>query len=127
MLKQRCRVCGESATDPDTRRIWWVMPSALPVNEAPQATTHAPTCRACVPEALTACPALRRGLPALYTVGSTSPIGVLANLYGQDDDGRVVELRHQVGVGLDDVLRLHQALATQLIVLLEDVVRVERW
>ncbi|WP_433253195.1 hypothetical protein ACQPYK_09385 [Streptosporangium sp. CA-135522] len=123
MLKRLCRVCGQSATDPGTGRIWWVMPSALPGDAATWPTVNPPTCKAHLVEALTTCPYLRRGAPAVYTVGDYSPIGVLADLYGEDDDGRVVETRHQIAIGLDEFHLLHRALATQLIVSLHDIQR----
>ncbi|MFF0577609.1 hypothetical protein ACFY19_11160 [Streptosporangium saharense] len=122
MLKGLCRVCGESATDPGTGRLWWVMRSAPPVDDpAPWQTVGPPTCREHVTEALTACPHLRRGKPFVCTVGDYTPTGVLANLYGCGDGGRMVETRHQVMLDLDETHLMPRALATQLIVSLRDI------
>jgi len=122
MLRGLCRVCGESATDPATGRIWWIMPAALAGDlRSPWPTAHPPTCKAHVAEALTACPYLRREVPVVCTVGDYTPVAVLANLYGQDDDGRVVETRHQIPVGLGESHLLQRALATQLIVQVSDL------
>ncbi|MEV4095992.1 hypothetical protein [Streptosporangium saharense] len=121
MLKGLCRVCGRSATDPMTGRLWWVLSSA-PVGKATSwPTVGPPTCREHVTEALSTCPHLRRGRPFVCTVGDHTPIGVLANLYGHDDTGRVVETRHQMAIGLDETHLLPRALATQLLVSLRDV------
>ncbi|MEV4096807.1 hypothetical protein [Streptosporangium saharense] len=117
MLKKLCRVCGRSATDPATGRLWWVTPA--PVTGMTWPTVGPPICRDHVTEALTSCPRLRRGSPAVYTVGDYTPIGILANLYTHD--GQVTETRHQVAIGLDDTHLLPYALATQLIVSLHDL------
>lgn len=122
MLKRLCRVCGESAVDSDTGRLWWIMPSSVPDDRHATWPTAGPaTCKTCVSESLSACPYLCAGSPVVYTVGDCSPIGVLANIYGQDDAGRVVETQHQVAVGLDDFHLFRRALATQLIVSLQDI------
>lgn len=122
MLKRLCRVCGGSAVDPETGRVWWVMASPLPGDHAETWPTVGPaTCKGCVNEALSACPYLPMESPAVYTVGDCSPIGVLADIYGQDDDGRVMETRHQAAIGLDEFHLLHRALATQLIVQVHDL------
>ncbi|MEU3168952.1 hypothetical protein [Streptosporangium sp. NPDC006930] len=122
MMRGLCRVCGESATDPDTGRVWWILPSALADGfRSPWPTAHPPTCKACVGEALASCPYLRREVPVVCTAGDYTPVAVLANLYGQDDDGRVVETRHQIPVGLGESHLLNRALATQLIVQVSDL------
>ncbi|MEU8038109.1 hypothetical protein [Streptosporangium sp. NPDC049078] len=122
MLKRLCRMCGRTATDPDTGRVCWVLPSALAGDlRSPWPTAHPPTCEAHVGEALAYCPYLRREAPVICTVGDYSPIGVLANLYGEDDSGRVVETHHQIAVGLDESHLLPRALATQLIVQVSDL------
>ncbi|WP_371784984.1 hypothetical protein [Streptosporangium subroseum] len=122
MLKRLCRVCGEPATDPDTGRISWILPSESADGLRPaRSTAHPPTCRAHLGEALATCPHLRRETPVVCTVGDSSPIGVLANLYGEDNDGRLVETSHQVPIGLDEFHLLSRALATQLIVRIEDL------
>ncbi|WP_329093588.1 hypothetical protein [Streptosporangium sp. NBC_01469] len=51
-------------------------------------------------EALAARPYLRRKVPLVRTVGDYSPVGVPADLYGEDDGGQVVETGHQIPVGL---------------------------
>ncbi|MER5646589.1 hypothetical protein [Streptosporangium sp. NPDC002524] len=122
MLKRLCRVCGKPATDPDTGRVCWILPSALADDfRSSWPTAHPPTCKAHVGEALTACPYLRREAPVVCTVGDYFPVGVLANLYGEDDGGRVVETRHQIAIGLDEFHLLPRALATQLIVQISDL------
>lgn len=122
MLDRVCRVCGKPATDPDTGRIPWIMPSA-PAGGLRSAmpTAHPPTCKACVGEALATCPHLRREAPVVCTVGDSYEIGVLANVYDQDRRGRLVEIAHQIPIGLDEFRLLGQALATQLIVCIEDL------
>ncbi|MFF5204908.1 hypothetical protein [Streptosporangium sp. NPDC000396] len=122
MLRRLCRVCGDNAADPDEPgRTWWIIPSAPPDGlPATWPVTSPPTCRAHIPEALSRCPHLRKGSPVVCTVGDCHPIGVLANLYGEDD-GRAVEIQHQIGVGLDEPHLLGRALATQLIVQLADL------
>jgi hypothetical protein len=122
MLKRLCRVCGEPATDPDTGRVSWITPS-VPAGglRSIMPTAHPPTCKAHIGEALTTCPHLRREAPVVCTVGDYSPIAVLANLYGEDDGGRVVETFHQIPIGLDEFHLLNRALATQLIVRIDDM------
>ncbi|MFF5108505.1 hypothetical protein [Streptosporangium sp. NPDC000509] len=127
MLKGLCRVCGKSAADPDTGRVWWIMPSALAGGlRSPWPTAHPPTCRAHVGESLASCPYLRREASVVCTVGDYSPVGVLANLYGQDDGGRVAEIHHQTPVRLGERHLLQRALATQLIVQVTDLQLADR-
>ncbi|WP_371781671.1 hypothetical protein [Streptosporangium subroseum] len=122
MLKQRCRVCGEPATDPDTGRVPWIMPSEPAGGlRSTMTTAHPPTCKAHIGEALATCPHLRREPPVVCTVGDSFPIAVLANVYGEDDGGRLVETAHQVPIGLDEFHLLGRVLATQLIVCVEDL------
>lgn len=123
MLQRLCRVCGQSAADPDEpNRTWWILPSSPPGGlPATWPTPNPPTCKAHIAEALVDCPHLRKGSPAVYTAGDYHPIGVLGNLYGQDGGGRLVETQHQIGIGLDEPHLLPRALATQLIVQLNDL------
>ncbi|MER6826901.1 hypothetical protein ABT352_13030 [Streptosporangium sp. NPDC000563] len=122
MLKGLCRVCGKSATAPDTGRVSWILPSALAGDfRSPWPTAHPPTCKAHVGEALAAFPYLRGEAPVVCAVGDYSPVGVLANLYGEDDDGRVMETHHQIPIGLNESHLLNRALATQLIVQVMDL------
>ncbi|MBB2914838.1 hypothetical protein FHS43_006150 [Streptosporangium becharense] len=122
MLKRLCRVCGRSAKDPgEPNRTWWIIPAAPDDLPATWPTAGPPTCRAHIAEALAACPHLRKGSPVVCTVGDYRPIGVLGNLYAQDGDGRVVETRHQISVGLDEPHLFGRTLATQLIVELHDL------
>lgn len=123
MLRRLCRVCGHSAADPDNPgRTWWIIPSSLPDGlPATWPATSPPTCKACIAEALGACPHLRQGSPVVCTVGAYAPIGVLGNLYGEGEDGRAVETQHQIGIGLDEPHLFRRALATQLIVQLNDL------
>lgn len=127
MMHRMCRVCGHSASDPDDpRRTWWILPAAVPAGDpATWVTAHPPTCMDHLAEALTMCPNLKKSSPAVYTVGDYWPHGVLANLYAPDEHGGVMETEHQVPVTLEEFRKLHQALATQLIVQLNDM-RLER-
>ncbi|WP_440100003.1 hypothetical protein [Streptosporangium sp. H16] len=127
MLKRLCRVCGGPATDPDTGRVWWILPTSLAGDfQSPWPTAHPPTCKAHISEALTACPYLRREIPVVCTARGYSPVAVLSNLYGLDDAGRVVETSHQIPVGLNEPHLLKRALATQLIVQITDLQRAKR-
>jgi len=124
MIHGLCRVCGQPAADPDTGRISWVLPATVAADfRSPWPTAHPPTCKAHVTESLAACPYLRRQAPLVCTAGDYTPIGVLANVYGQDDGGRVVETRHQTPVALGDLPLLRRAVATQLIVRVTDLQR----
>ncbi|WP_433382845.1 hypothetical protein [Streptosporangium sp. CA-115845] len=122
MLKRLCRVCGQSAADPgEPDRTWWIIPSPPPGGlPATWPATSPPTCKACIAVALGACPHLRHGSPVVCTVGAYGPVGVLGNLYGEDN-GRAVETQHQIGIGLDEPHLFRRALATQLIVQLNDL------
>ncbi|MEV4749005.1 hypothetical protein AB0K21_21725 [Streptosporangium sp. NPDC049248] len=123
MLERVCRVCGQSAADPDDpARTWWILPAAPTDGRMLDSwtTAHAPTCKDHVRLALARCPHLRTGTPILYTVGHYWSSGVLANLYAPLGNG-VVETHHQVPIALEEFQRLNLALATQLIVTMQDL------
>jgi hypothetical protein len=54
-----CQVCAQSVVDKETGRIWW-----LPASDGEECgdgfTNAPPTCKACIPEAITYCSHLRR-------------------------------------------------------------------
>ncbi len=113
----RCQVCGRSAYDPESGRLWWLLSDDG--RSADQGYTNAPpTCRTCIPEAITQCPHLRRSA-AVYTTAGIRPYGVLANLYEP-----LGTLAFPVAEGVELTFSsdlLGKALATQLLVLLHDL------
>ncbi|WP_371784663.1 hypothetical protein [Streptosporangium subroseum] len=113
----RCQVCRRPARDRVTGRWWWLL--ADDGKSAAQGYTNAPpTCRGCIPEAITQCPHLREAA-AVYTAGSYEPYGVLANLY-VPFEGLALPQAEGVELKLSDS-RIGQALATQLLVFLREL------
>ncbi|MEV6861254.1 hypothetical protein AB0M44_09650 [Streptosporangium subroseum] len=109
----RCQVCGRPARDRVSGRWWWLL--ADDGTSAAQGYTNAPpTCRDCIPEAITQCPHLREAA-AVHTVGSY----LLANLY-VPFEGLALPSAEGVELTLADS-RIGQALATQLLMLLHDL------
>ncbi|NRQ30519.1 hypothetical protein HII36_01490 [Nonomuraea sp. NN258] len=79
MDKRLCQVCAGSAVDPETGRIWWLLSSCE--GEAGDGFTNAPpTCRVCIPEAISQCSHLRRNA-AVFTVGACYPHGVRGDVF----------------------------------------------
>ncbi|MFC4005810.1 hypothetical protein ACFOY2_01150 [Nonomuraea purpurea] len=119
MLRLLCQVCGQPAAGPDGR-VSWVLADDPGGPATGEGYTNAPpTCRQCVPEALIACPRLRRGA-AVYSVGEAEPYGVIANVMGPDPAGAIVVEPNAV-IPLDAFHRLEYALAVQLLVALRDL------
>ncbi|WP_343948203.1 hypothetical protein [Nonomuraea longicatena] len=118
MTHRLCQVCGESAVDPASGRVSWLLTETV-VSVAPgQGYTNAPpTCRSCIPESLAACPRLRRGAVG-YSVEDVEPYGVLAHVFRPTPGGGAVIVDRSVMVQLDEFGRLTRALAHQLVVLL---------
>lgn len=122
MLHRLCQVCGASAVDQATGRTWWVLADEPGDSLVTAGYTNAPpTCLACIPDALTSCPRLRRGA-AVYTVDGIEPYGVVADLFEPTDGGGVIHVQRSVTVALDEFCRLEKALAKQLLVSLADLI-----
>ncbi|WP_345577218.1 hypothetical protein [Nonomuraea rosea] len=123
MLHLLCQVCGRSAVDGD--RIWWLLPEPPGVTGGGRQFTHAPpTCRSCIPRARVWC--LRLGPESyIYTVRSSEPYGVVADLYRPAAGRKVVVVEHAVEVPLEAFRVLEYALATQLLVGLDGLQRTE--
>ncbi|GAA3136751.1 hypothetical protein GCM10010466_29470 [Planomonospora alba] len=113
-----CQVCGETARDPETGRYWWLL-SDEGESEDRGWTNAPPTCRACIPAAVTQCPHLRRGRPAVYTAGAFEPYGVFAVIYSRSGQ-LAYPLAEKEIVTFGDPRASH-ALATQLLVCLRDL------
>ncbi|GAA2374243.1 hypothetical protein GCM10010404_32200 [Nonomuraea africana] len=123
MLHRLCQVCGDSAVDRATGRIWWLLADGP--NGAPGTagyTNAPPTCLTCIPDALVSCPRLRRGA-VVYSVGGSEPYGVVADLFEPSTGGRAIQVQRNVSIQLDEFRRLEHALAKQLLVLLSDLER----
>lgn len=73
MLGRLCQVCQGPALDPDTGRLAWVFHAEPPA--ASGRLSKPPICRDCLPEAVTACPYLRREAH-VYTSGDYHLWGV---------------------------------------------------
>lgn len=120
MLHLLCQVCGMPAADPLDGRTFWVLADDPGEASLGAGYTNAPpTCAACIPEAITSCPRLRRGAMA-YTVGGAEPYGVLADVL-RPDGRRPVEVERNIAIPLDAFHRLEYALAKQLLVVLDDL------
>ena len=119
MLRLLCQVCGQPAAGADGRVPWVLADDPDDTAKSKGYTNAPPTCAACIPEALVACPRLRRGA-AVYTVGSAEPYGVLADTFWPSGGGPV-ELARGAVVPLDAFHRLEYALAKQLLVVLDDL------
>jgi hypothetical protein len=118
MLRLLCQVCGLSADD-DGRTFWVLADDPGDTSTGAGYTNAPPTCRTCIPEAISACPRLRRGA-AVYTVGGAEPYGVLADIL-RPDGRRPVEVERNIAIPLDSFHRLEYALAKQLLVVLDDL------
>jgi hypothetical protein len=122
MMLGLCQVCGESAMDLETSRMWWVITeTAFRATDAGEGLTNAPpTCPACIPESLALCPQLRKS-SAVYTAAHAEPVGVLADVFFPSLSGGVAPVGHNVFVGFDEMSRHSRVLATQLVVRLMDM------
>lgn len=117
MAKRLCQVCARSAVDQDSGRIWWLL-SSEGGHSTDGFTNAPPTCRACIPEAITYCPRLRRNA-MIVTVGDSLPYGVRADLF-LPYLPPVVPYERNAVVLLSDPDR-GLALARELLVRLDDV------
>ncbi|MEQ4721278.1 hypothetical protein [Nonomuraea sp. B19D2] len=79
MDKHLCQVCAGSAVDRDTGRIWWLLSSGYG-DDGDGYTNAPPTCRACIPEAISQCSHLRRNA-AVFTVAASYPYGVRGDVF----------------------------------------------
>ncbi len=117
MDRHLCQVCGESATDPESGRVWWVL------TEAPGTgtgfTNAPPTCKSCIPDAVAMCPRLQKSA-AVYTVADCEPFAVLGDVFEFGTGGALMVERGAM-VELDAFRRLAQVLAQQLVVTLHDL------
>ncbi|GAA4198838.1 hypothetical protein GCM10022252_49880 [Streptosporangium oxazolinicum] len=125
MERNLCQVCGLDATDPITGRIPWITTAtafrAIPDVSNSGYTSAPATCLACIPESLGMCPQLHVS-SAVYTVARSEPAAVLADMFSPGPGGRAVHTgEHNVLVGLNEPALLRSALATQLIVRIEDM------
>ncbi|GAA3145093.1 hypothetical protein GCM10010466_40240 [Planomonospora alba] len=127
MAKGLCQVCAGPAADPATGRIWWVITETgwRGTNDSGGLTNAPPTCRACIPASLRWCPQLRKSA-AVYTVGGYESAGVLADLYEPGPGGMPVFTGdHNRFVGWEEFALLPYALATQMVVHLNDMALIE--
>ncbi|WP_146615981.1 hypothetical protein [Nonomuraea aridisoli] len=116
-----CQVCGRTARDPESHRLWWVMAHPAWLTEAGEPyVSSPPTCRSCIRVARRLCPKLPHDAPA-YTAAAVQPYGVLGNLYHVAGLGRVALKQEKVILPFDDFRRLEFTLATQLLAVLEDL------
>jgi hypothetical protein len=119
MMHQLCQVCGESAVEDG--RTWWLMPEPPATDGLGQPFTHVPpTCRSCIPTSRRLCPRLGPA-SCVYTTRDCDPYGVVADLYRPAAGRAVVVVQRAVEVPLEAFRDLEYALATQLIVTLDDL------
>ncbi|GAA2268554.1 hypothetical protein GCM10010149_06730 [Nonomuraea roseoviolacea subsp. roseoviolacea] len=78
MERALCQVCGRSAVDQESGRVWWLLSGSEGPGEG--YTNAPPTCPACIPEAIAGCPHLRRHA-AVCTVGAWLPFAVRADVF----------------------------------------------
>ncbi|OPG10582.1 hypothetical protein [Microbispora sp. GKU 823] len=114
-----CQVCGRTALDEHTGRIWWVLTEADGTNVPEGYTNAPPTCRACLPEAIALCPRLRKSA-AVYTARFSLPYAVLGTVF-QPGTPLPVVTEDRALVLLEEFRRLHRTLAQQLVVTLADL------
>ncbi|SET46954.1 hypothetical protein SAMN05421811_103137 [Nonomuraea wenchangensis] len=120
MLRSLCQVCGKTAVDGDTGRIWWLLPEAP--GRCPDGgwyTNTPPTCAACVPVARNHCPQLRKW-SRLCTVSEAEPYGVVAEVF-TPISGTLASVDAATELPLDAFRKLEMALAKQLVVSLDDL------
>jgi hypothetical protein len=122
MRNQRCQRCGQSAIDPTTGRIWWLLAAESGDDVAEGWASAPPVCRPCVPFAIAMCPHLRRHA-ALYSVGDSEPFAILGHLFRPGAGNAAVLEERKVMIGLDEYQRLTRALALELRVRLWDAQR----
>jgi hypothetical protein len=118
MLRHLCQVCGRSAVD-ETGRVWWLLPEPPGQAGAVEFTHAPPTCHRCIPAAFEQCPRLRRG-GHIYTSAGSVPYGVVGMVYQLRHSG-LVQIEEALELPLEAFHRLEYALASQLIVALDDL------
>ncbi|MGW3346813.1 hypothetical protein ACWDA3_26170 [Nonomuraea rubra] len=118
MVRHLCQVCGSPAVD-EAGRVWWVLPEPPARAGAVQFTHAPPTCRLHIPVAVEQCPRLRRG-GHVYTAAGSTPYGVMGMVY-KLRHGRLVQVEEATELPLEAFHRLEYALATQLVVALDDL------
>ena len=118
MEKLWCQICARSAVDPDTGRIWWLLSATDNEDVGGVYTNAPPTCPACIPEAITSCPHLRRNA-AVFTVSACTPFGVRADVF-EPLLPPVMPVQRNVVLTFDDDALPH-AVARELLVRLHDV------
>ncbi|WP_433434526.1 hypothetical protein [Nonomuraea sp. CA-141351] len=117
MDKRLCQVCASSAVDRETGRIWWLLSSSG--EEAGDGFTNAPpTCRDCIPEAISQCSHLRLNA-AVFTVGAYYPYAVRGDVF-LPYLPPVVPFKRNALVRLTDYEITH-CVARELVVRLQDV------
>ncbi|MEV0623991.1 hypothetical protein AB0I81_62500 [Nonomuraea sp. NPDC050404] len=121
MLHRLCQVCGRSAVKGG--RTWWLLPEPPSVTGCGRRFTHVPpTCRWCIPKARAWCPRLS---PESYvcTTRASEAYGVVADVYRPAAGRKLVVVQRAAEVPLEAFRQLEYALATQLLVGLEDLQR----
>ncbi|MEU4223921.1 hypothetical protein AB0F17_06485 [Nonomuraea sp. NPDC026600] len=113
MLGRLCQVCQGPASDPGTGRLAWVFHAEPPAVSG--RLSKPPICRNCLPEAITACPYLRREAH-VYTSGDYHVWGVK----GVSPFGGETVLRD---VPQNDLHTLESTLARALVVHVSDLRR----
>lgn len=126
MERNLCQVCGLPATDPKTSRIPWIT-TATAFREIPDrpdsGLTSAPaTCAECIPESLATCPQLHVS-SAVWTVARCEPAAILADMYRPGLNGKSVVHTGERNffIDLNESGLLRYALATQLVIRIEDM------
>lgn len=114
-----CQVCGQTARDSRTGRIWWILTEADGTNVTEGYTNAPPTCPGCIPEAITLCPRLRRSAQ-VFTAASSTPYAVLGTVLRPGTPVPVV-VEDRALVLLEEFRRLTRVLAQQLVVRLADL------
>ena len=118
MERLQCQICARSAVDPYTGRIWWLLSALNDESFGGVYTNAPPTCLACIPEAISYCPHLRRNA-AIFTVGACTPFGVRADVFEPLLPLITPVARNAIVTFNDD--HLPHAVARELLVLLHDV------
>ncbi|MEV4898136.1 hypothetical protein AB0K48_53280 [Nonomuraea sp. NPDC055795] len=119
-----CQACAAPARDPETDRVWWLLAAQdtwAKCGSIAGYTNAPPTCLTCIPKAITQCPHLRSSAQ-VYSVGGYSRFAVIADLF--EPRGQTAHLVERGARLRLDSSHLRYALASQLMVRLDDVVPV---
>jgi hypothetical protein len=114
MIKSLCQVCGGTAVNADGRISWLIS-----ADSDTSWTMTPPTCEGCQPGALRYCPHLTSKPPVRLTVGLSTPIGVLGDVY-QVEGNRFTSVNPRAIVDFHDDDGMRRVLAKQLVVQLHD-------